>query len=49
VDENKAEQIIEVIWDRWEQYLDDWDLEGRLANDEARVQAIEALRESKIR
>ena len=49
MDEDKAEKIVDVIWERWEEKLYSWELESPRNNDEARALAIEALLESKIR
>lgn len=49
MDEDRAEEIITVIWDCWEEKLYNWDLESPRAYDEARDLAIKALMESKLK
>ena len=37
------EEIVEAIWACWEKHLGDWDLEGSVANAQARRLAVEAV------
>ncbi len=39
------EEIVEAIWACWEKHLGDWDLEGSVANAQARRLAVEAVAE----
>jgi len=39
------EEIVEAIWACWEKDLGDWDLEGSVANAQARRLAVEAVAE----
>ena len=36
-------ELVEAIWQRWEADLDDWDLEGSMANAQAKALAADAL------
>jgi hypothetical protein len=40
------EEIVEAIWACWEKHLGDWDLEGSVANAQARRLAVEAVANS---
>ena len=40
-----AEEVVAAIWNRWDERLDDWDLEGGTANGDARALAVEAVRD----
>lgn len=40
----EPETIVENIWDHWDAHLSDWDLEGSIANTEAKEQAVLSVR-----
>ena len=40
-----AEEVVAAIWNRWDERLDDWDLEGGTANGHAYDLAVEAVRD----